>query len=82
MLATKWLEHMGKCLELLSVTDDATSIKLVAFQLRDSTEAWWRSIRDSRDVTGLIWAEFSELFLQRYFPDVIRNMKRMKFINF
>ena len=63
MLAAKWLEQMGKCLELLSVTDDATSIKLVALQLRDSAEAWWKSIRDSRDVTGMTWAEFSELFL-------------------
>ena len=82
MLATKWLEQMGKFLKLLSVINDATSIKLVAFQLRDSAEVWWRSIRNSRDITGLTWMEFSELFLQHYFPDVIKDMKRLEFIKF
>ena len=73
---------MEKSLELLGVTDDATSIKLVSFQLRDSAEAWWRYIKDSRKDTGTTWAEFSELFLQRYFPDVIKDMKRMEFMKF
>ena len=52
MLAAKWLEQMEKSLELLGVTDDATSIKLVSFQLRDSAEAWWRFIKDSRKDVG------------------------------
>ena len=30
----------------------------------------------------MTWATFSELFLRRYFPDVIRDIKRMEFIKF
>ena len=40
MIVEKWLEKMVKCLKILGVGDDATSIKLVTFQLRDSAETW------------------------------------------
>ena len=71
MLASKWLEQIDKCLELLGVVDSATRIKLASFQLRDSAETWWRAIKDSRDTITMTWVSFSELFLGRYFPPVI-----------
>ena len=66
----------------MGITDDATSIKLVSFQLRDSAEAWWRFIKDSRKDEGTTWVQLCELFLERYFPDVIKDTKRMEFMRF
>ena len=55
-------------------------IRLGTFQLRDSAESWWRSIRDSRDISGMTWETFCQLFLERHFPSVIRDRKNLEFI--
>ena len=73
MLVEKWLEQMEKFLKMLGVEDDATSIKLVSFQLRDSTETWWKSIRDSRDIPGMTLGLFKELFLECHFQAVVQD---------
>ena len=45
MLVERWIDQMGKCFEILCVEKDAMKIRLGTFQLRDSAESWWRSIR-------------------------------------
>ena len=52
MIAEKWLDQVVKCIAALGVEDNATHIRLANFQLRDSAETWWRSIKDSRVTTG------------------------------
>ena len=55
-------------------------IRLATFQLKDSTELWWRSIWDSRDISDMTWEVFCQLFLERHFSVVIKDHKRLEFI--
>ena len=55
-------------------------IRLEMFQLRDPVESWWRSIKDSRDITDMTWEGFCQLFLERHFLAVISDRKRPEFI--
>ena len=40
MLVERWLDQMGKFLEVLGVEDDATRIRLATFQFRDPAKSW------------------------------------------
>ena len=63
ILAEKWEEQILKHLDALEITDDATRIRLATFQFRDSAETWWRSVKDTREVSKLTWKDFSALFM-------------------
>ena len=63
MIAEKWLDQIEKCIEVLKVVDDATYIQLTTFQLCDSAEMWWKSVKDTQSITGMTWKTFKELFL-------------------
>ena len=81
MIAEKWLDQVVKCIQALNIENDTTYIQLATFQLWDSAEIWWRSIRDTRDATGMTWIAFRELFLAQYFPQIIQDAKLNEFMN-
>ena len=81
MLAERWIDQMDKCFEILCVEEDAMRIRLGTFQLRDSIESWWRSIRDSQDISDMTWEVFCQIFLEWHFPSVIRDKKNLEFIS-
>ena len=80
ILAEKWEEQIIKQLDALEVQDDATRIRLATFQFRDAAETWWRSMKDTRDVSKMKWKKFSRLFMERFFPLVYQEQKRKEFI--
>ena len=41
MEADHWFRQVGKIVEAMEVTSDATKIKLVAFQLEGKSQVWW-----------------------------------------
>ena len=41
MEADHWFRQVGKIVEAIEVTSDATKIKLVAFQLEGKSQVWW-----------------------------------------
>ena len=51
-------------------TSDATLIRLVAFQLEGEAQVWWKWARTFRDLEAMTWAEFQELFMGKYFPEI------------
>ena len=59
-------------LEAMKITSDLTRIRLVAFQLEGEARVWWRWARTSRDLEGMTWAEFQELFMGKYFPEIVK----------
>ena len=67
-------------LEAMKITSDATQIRLAAFQLEGETQVWWRWARASRDLEALTWAEFQELFMGKYFPEIARHVKTQEFL--
>ena len=64
MVAENWLEQTEKVFEALQITDDTTKVLLANYQLRDAADLWWKSVRNTRGVDGVTWAQFQELFLE------------------
>ena len=64
----------------MEITTGATRIRLVAFQLEGEAQVWWNWVRTSRDLEAMTWAEFQELFMCKYFPDIARHAKSQEFL--
>ena len=58
MVADHWFMQVEKVLEAMEITFDTTKIRLVAFQLEDEAQVWWKWARTSRDLEAMTWAEF------------------------
>ena len=80
MVADHWFMHIEKVLEAMEITSDATRIRLAAFQLEGEAQVWWRWARTSRDLEAMIWEEFQELFIGKYFPITARHAKAQEFL--
>ena len=80
MVADRWFMQVEKVLEVMKITSDTTRIRLVAFQLEGEAKVWWNSARTSRDLETMIWVEFQELFMGKYFPDTARHAKAQEFL--
>ena len=80
MVADHWFMQVDKVLEAMEITSDATKIILAAFQLEGNAQVWWKWARTSRDLEAMTWAEFQELFMGKYFPDIARHAKAQEFL--
>ena len=72
MVADHWFIQIEKVLEAMEITSDATRIRLAAFQLEGKAQAWWKWARTSRDLKVMTWAEFQELLMVKYFPEIAK----------
>ena len=72
MVADHWFMQIENVLEAMESTSDTTRIRLAAFQLEGEAQVWWRWARASRDLEVMTWAEFQELFMGKYFPEIAK----------
>ena len=72
MVADHWFMQIEKALEAMEITFDAAQIRLAAFQLEGEAQVWWKWARTSRDLEVMTWAEFQELFMGKYFPEIAK----------
>ena len=72
MVADHWFMQIENVLEAMEITSDTTRIRLAAFQLEGEAQVWWRWARTSRDLEVMTWAEFQELFMGKYFPEIAK----------
>ena len=68
MEADHWFRKVGKILEAMEITSDATRIRLAAFQLEGESQVWWDWVKASGNLEAMTWEEFRELFMGKYFP--------------
>ena len=69
MKADYWFRQVGKILEAMEMTFDATRIRLAAFQLEGESQVWWDWVKASRNLEAMTWEEFREVFMDKYFPE-------------
>ena len=72
MVADHWFMQIENVLEAMEITSNMTRIKLAAFQLEGEARVWWRWARTSKDLEAMTWAEFQELFMGKYFPEIAK----------
>ncbi|WMV58045.1 hypothetical protein MTR67_051430 [Solanum verrucosum] len=58
-------------------------VELASYQLKDVAHIWYTEWKENRgtDATPITWECFSETFLDRFFPRVLREEKAHEFIN-
>ena len=72
MVVDHWFKQIEKVLKAMEITSDVTRIRLAAFQLEGEAQVWWKWARTSRDLEVMTWAEFQELFMGKYFPEIAK----------
>ena len=80
MIANHRFRQVEKILEAMEIIFDATKIKLVAFQLEGESQIWWDCVKASRDLEAMIWEEFRELFMSKFFPASVLHAKVWEFL--
>ena len=50
MVAGHWFRQVGKVLEAMKITFDATKIKLTTFQLEVESQVWWDWVKASKNL--------------------------------
>ena len=75
MVADHWFMQVEKVLEAMEITSDKTRIRLAALQLEGEAQLWWNWAKTSKDLEGMTWVEFHDLFMGKYFPDTARHAK-------
>ena len=75
MVVDHWFMQIENVLEAMEITSDTTKIRLAAFQLEGEARVWWKWARTSRDLEVMTWAEFQELFMGKYFPEIAKAQK-------
>ena len=80
MVADHWFMQIEKVLEAMEIISDMTRIRLAAFQLEGEAQVWWNWAMTSRDLEAMTWAEFQDLFMGKYFPDIAWHAKAQEFL--
>ena len=64
MVADQLFLQVGKIMEAMEATSNATLIRLVTFQLEGESQVWWDWVRASRDLEAMTWEEVHGPFME------------------
>ncbi|KAL8120052.1 hypothetical protein AgCh_017255 [Apium graveolens] len=73
-----WLKEMEKAFALTKVSEDLKT-DYASYFLRNDSNYWWESTRALEGEGRVTWARFTELFLEKYFPDCLQSQMEMEF---
>ncbi|KAK1375434.1 CCHC-type domain-containing protein [Heracleum sosnowskyi] len=77
--AKAWLKEIEIAFALIEVTEEKKT-EYASYFLKSEASYWWETSR-AMEPEGLItWGRFTELFLERYFPDYMRDQMELKFL--
>ncbi|KAL8147136.1 hypothetical protein AgCh_004741 [Apium graveolens] len=74
-----WLKEMEKAFALTKVSEDLKT-DYASYFLRNDSNYWWESTRALEGEGPVSWARFTELFLEKYFPDCLQGQMEMEFL--
>ena len=77
--ARTWLKEMEKAFTLTEVVEEKKTEYAVYF-LKNEASYWWESIKVMEPEGVVTWDRFKELFLEKYFPDYMRDQMEIKFL--
>ena len=64
--------------EVLPCTDEQ-KVVFAAFTFEGATLVWWTPKKATE--THWVWSRFLKVFNKEYFPETVRDMKTIKFLN-
>ncbi|XP_028106246.1 uncharacterized protein LOC114305360 [Camellia sinensis] len=73
--AETWLLEMEKLFEVFPCST-TQKVLLATYTLKDEARRWWLLVRNNN---GDTWAQFNEIFYNKYFPQCFRDRKVSEF---
>ena len=80
MVADHWFRQVERVLEAMEITSNVTKIRLATFQLEGESQVWWDWVKASRNLEAMMWEEFRELFMCKFFPASAKYAKAREFL--
>ena len=77
-VAKHWLRRMKRILVELNILEEKR-VSLAAYMLVNKANFWWESMKRVYDTEMMTWDEFERIFLDKYFEEVAKHVKRMEF---
>ena len=72
-VAESWLRQIKRLLETMKIQSEQDKVALAMIQMIDEADYWWGMVWGSRNVEEMNWAQFEELFLEKYFPEPVQQ---------
>ncbi|XP_074352926.1 uncharacterized protein LOC141692086 [Apium graveolens] len=70
---------MEKAFILIQVSDDSKT-DYASYFLKGEADYWWESTRALEEEGPVSWTRFTELFLEKYFPDCLQNHLEVEYL--
>ncbi|KAL5545016.1 hypothetical protein UlMin_008800 [Ulmus minor] len=78
--AEEWLSSIETILEFMRLTDQER-VSCASFMLKKDARHWWATVKVTRDVTEMTWADFVSEFNQKYYKSAILRAQQDEFMN-
>ncbi|XP_028072240.1 uncharacterized protein LOC114274494 [Camellia sinensis] len=78
--AEAWLRQIKKLLDTSDIQNEQDRVTMAAFQTEGEADHWWEMIKSARQVETLTWRQFEDLFMEKYFPNSLRQEMIQKFL--
>ena len=77
-IADQWLRKLKKCFRLLRCSD-LEKVELATYLLEGESSDWWESVTRGENADARSWDGFERLFLEKYFPDTVKEELDVEF---
>ncbi|XP_028069881.1 uncharacterized protein LOC114272392 [Camellia sinensis] len=78
--AEAWLRQIKKLLDTSDIRNEQDRVTMAAFQMEGEADHWWEMIKSTRQVETLTWRQFEDLFMEKYFPNSLRQEMIQEFL--
>jgi hypothetical protein len=79
MVADHWIEGMETYFEMIECTE-IEKRKIATFFLKGDALDWWKSMRQTVDVSTFTWGDFTPIFQEKYFPASVQEDLELEFL--
>lgn len=77
--ARSWLKEMEKSFKIIGVEEGQKTV-FATYLLKGEANHWWES-KEAMEPAGVVtWERFTELFLEKYFPEHMENRMEIRFL--
>ncbi|XP_028223536.1 uncharacterized protein LOC114405042 [Glycine soja] len=79
--ALNWIREIEKIFRVMACPK-GQKVAFGAYSLVEEAEYWWENTRQCLEAEGqdVTWDVFKRVFLEKYFPEDVRNKKEMEFL--
>ncbi|KAI3855002.1 hypothetical protein MKW92_053370 [Papaver armeniacum] len=79
LVSEDWIDKIEKIFTLFDVNDE-DKLNLAVYKLESEATRWWELTRRSKNDGLFTWVEFRLAFLNKYFPQTVRNQRMIEFM--